>query len=313
MEQQIQAELKRQGLRSERDLKSKEAEALGSKLDAKQMEQRYRELAKLKSLLFKSEIKNRRVAKIKSKLYHKIKNRDKEREEKKLRDHLELIDPEAAAQYREKEELKKVEERLRVRHGAQSKFAKKLKRFRDMDDKATRDEYHQMIQERNALVQKTKSVTRGEPNSSSEGISSSSESDSDDDNQTLKKKMIDKMLKEAESSDEGVSSASSGDSGDSDGNHHKIKMRFDEKSKQKSKKNAPKKGIMGLKFMERAQEKERQALKAEVNLAVKQIKGEDDYSGGSDGGASSDDDKPKFMNASAKFGVKALKPKLETH
>lgn len=117
-------------------------EALGNKLDAKQMESRYSELAKLKSLLFKSEIKNRRVSKIKSKLYHKIKKRDKEREEKKLRDHLELIDPETAQAYRDKEELKKVEERLRVRHGAQSKFAKKLKRFRNMDDKETRDEYH---------------------------------------------------------------------------------------------------------------------------------------------------------------------------
>jgi len=60
------------------------------------MEQRYQELSKLKSLLFKSEIKNRRVSKIKSKLYHKIKKRDKDREEKKLRDHLEVIDPEAA-------------------------------------------------------------------------------------------------------------------------------------------------------------------------------------------------------------------------
>ena len=71
-------------------------DSLGSKLDAKQMEQRYAELGKLKSLLFKSEIKNRRVSKIKSKLYHKIKKRDKERENKKMRDHLELIDPEAA-------------------------------------------------------------------------------------------------------------------------------------------------------------------------------------------------------------------------
>ena len=53
-------------------------------------------MGKLKSLLFKSEIKNRRVSKIKSKLYHKIKKRDKERENKKLRDHLEMIDPEAA-------------------------------------------------------------------------------------------------------------------------------------------------------------------------------------------------------------------------
>ena len=151
----MQAELKRQGLRSESDMKKKEMDALGSKLDSNQMQQRYSELSKLKSLLFKNEIKNRRVAKIKSKLYHKIKNRDKDREEKKLRDHLELIDPEAAALYREKEELKKVEERLRVRHGAQSKFAKNLKRFKNMDDKDTRDAYHKVIQERNALVHKT--------------------------------------------------------------------------------------------------------------------------------------------------------------
>ena len=64
-------------------------DALGNKVDAEQLKQRYEELAKLKSLLFKSEIKNRRVAKIKSKLYHKLKKRDKEREKKKLMDHLE--------------------------------------------------------------------------------------------------------------------------------------------------------------------------------------------------------------------------------
>lgn len=136
-------------MRSERDLKQKEMESLGSRLDSSQIQQRYNEISKLRSLLFKSEIKNRRVSKIKSKLYHKIKKRDKEREEKKLRDHLELIDPEAAQAYRDKEELKKVEERLRVRHGAQTKFAKNLKRFRNMDDKQTRDQYHQLIQERN--------------------------------------------------------------------------------------------------------------------------------------------------------------------
>ena len=130
-------------------------DSLGSRVDAAQMQQRYGELNKLKSLLFKTEMKNRRVAKIKSKLWHKLKKRDKEREEKKLRDHLEIIDPEAASAYREKEELKLVEQRLRVRHGAQSKFAKNLKRFRNMDDKVMRDTYHQVIQERNQLVHKT--------------------------------------------------------------------------------------------------------------------------------------------------------------
>ena len=42
---------------------------------------------------------------------------------------MEQIDPEAAKAYNEKQELKLVEERLRVRHGVQSKFAKNLKRF----------------------------------------------------------------------------------------------------------------------------------------------------------------------------------------
>jgi len=110
-------------------LLQKEQDALEGRLDSDQMKQRYAELGKLKSLLFRTEIKNRRVSKIKAKLYHKIKKRDREREDKKLRDHLELIDPEAAQAIKDKEDLKMVEERLRVRHGAQSKFAKNLKRF----------------------------------------------------------------------------------------------------------------------------------------------------------------------------------------
>lgn len=120
--------MKRQGLQTDVDVKKRELDAVRN-VDAQQLTARYEELNKLKSLLFKSEIKNRRISKIKSKLYHKIKKRDKDREEKKLREYMEEIDPEAAKIYREKEELKVVEERLRVRHGATSKFAKNLKRF----------------------------------------------------------------------------------------------------------------------------------------------------------------------------------------
>lgn len=113
----VYGELKRQGLSTDVDVKKRELDAVKN-VDAKQLSARYDELNKLKSLLFKSEIKNRRISKIKSKLYHKIKRRDQEREEKKLKDYMEEIDPEAAKAYREKEEMKFVEERLRVRHGA---------------------------------------------------------------------------------------------------------------------------------------------------------------------------------------------------
>lgn len=106
------------------------------------MAQKYDEMARLKRLLFRQEIKNRRVSKIKSKLYHKLKKKDKEREEEKLKQYMKEVDPEAAKAYQEKLELKQVEERLRMRHGTGTKYAKNLKRFRNMDDKDTRDAFH---------------------------------------------------------------------------------------------------------------------------------------------------------------------------
>ncbi len=134
LEQQIHDELKRQGLTTERDLVTKEMDSLKGSLDSKQIQQKYDEMARMKGLLFRQEIKNRRIAKIKSKLYHKLKKKEREREEDKIRQYMAEVDPEAAKAYTEKAELKKVEERLRMRHGTGTKFAKNLKRFRGMDD-----------------------------------------------------------------------------------------------------------------------------------------------------------------------------------
>lgn len=104
-------------------------------------------------------MKNRRISKIKSKLYHKLKKRDKEREEKKLIDYLEQIDPEAAQAYRMKEEQKKVEERLKLRHSSNNKFAKTLKRFGGgVENENVRDAFNDMMKEKQALRQRTKGV-----------------------------------------------------------------------------------------------------------------------------------------------------------
>jgi len=46
------------------------------------------------------------VSKIKSKLYHKLKKKDREREEEKLKQYMMEVDPEAAKAYQEKVELK---------------------------------------------------------------------------------------------------------------------------------------------------------------------------------------------------------------
>lgn len=113
-------------------------------------------------------MKNRRISKIKSKLYHKLKKRERDREEKKLIEYLEQIDPEAAQVYREKEEQKKVEERLKLRHATNNKFARKLQRFGGMEDKNVREKFNEMVREKNALKQRTKRVTNVDEDSDSD-------------------------------------------------------------------------------------------------------------------------------------------------
>jgi len=89
LEKQVQEELNKQGLHSEKDLKERELESLTNVVSPDQLEQRYQQIAQMKHLLFRQEHKNRRISKIKSKLYHKLKKREKDREEKKLIDYLE--------------------------------------------------------------------------------------------------------------------------------------------------------------------------------------------------------------------------------
>lgn len=129
----------------------------------------------MKHLLFRQEMKNRRVSKIKSKLYHKLKKREKEREEKKLVDYLDQIDPEAAQAYRMKEEHKKVEERLKLRHSSNNKFSKTLKRFGGMENESLKDAFNDMIKEKNALKSRVKSTVQ-----SKKALASSSDEDDSD-------------------------------------------------------------------------------------------------------------------------------------
>lgn len=116
-------------------------------------------MSKMKTLLFRQEIRNRRVKKIKSKLFHKIRKRGRDRDEEKLLEDLDKIDPEAAQEYRDRQEQKRVEERIAMRHGANSKFAKKLKRFGGFENTHTKEAYNDMLKEKEKLKQKTRQTT----------------------------------------------------------------------------------------------------------------------------------------------------------
>ena len=62
-------------------------------------------IAKMRSLLFHHEMKRKRIKKIKSKTYHRLKNKDKQ----KAASAEMLMDPEAAKEQARKQELKRAE------------------------------------------------------------------------------------------------------------------------------------------------------------------------------------------------------------
>lgn len=174
-------------MNSEAALKNAEFDSLKGTIDAKELEQRYSQLSKMKNLMFRQEHKNKRIKKIKSKLYHKLKKKEKQREEGKMRTYLEEVDPEAAAELANKDELKKAEERLRLRHGGHKKWARDIRRFKGkMDNKETMEQYHSMMREKNALKDRQTTV-RGDGGSDS---GYSSDPDSDESATDIKKRAI---------------------------------------------------------------------------------------------------------------------------
>jgi benzoyl-CoA reductase/2-hydroxyglutaryl-CoA dehydratase subunit BcrC/BadD/HgdB len=84
-----------------------------------------------------------------------------------------------------KEEMKKVEERLKLRHASNNKFAKTLKRFGGgVESENVRDAFNDMMKEKQALRQRTKTVQKtrkalDSDEDSDESFDSGSDSDSE--------------------------------------------------------------------------------------------------------------------------------------
>ena len=184
-----------------------------------------------------------------------------------------------------------------------------------MDDKGTRDAYHQAIQERNALVHRTQKKRGGESDSDDsmdqDGVSSESGQDVDEAKRKDKSNALKRIQAEIGSSESDAESVDeSGESEMSEENEENgksFKMDFGDKNQANSKSSKGKKtGIMGLKFMERAQAKEKEALKAQAKLVMKQIKGTDDYDSHSEEENQQQNKETHFVSGSSKFGVKQI-------
>ena len=154
-EKSIKNILVKNNCESDDKILQKEKEEL-MKISPEEMQKRYNEIKRYKALLFQKEISNRRKAKIKSKLFHKINKRRKEKEEMKVLQDLSQVDPEAVKNYLEKKKENRIEERMNLKHSINSKFQKTVKRFNLQNDQQIKEAIKENFALRDKLLQKVK-------------------------------------------------------------------------------------------------------------------------------------------------------------
>ena len=125
-------------------------------INPEELQRRYNELRQIRTRLFQKEIENKRKAKIKSKLYHKIKKNKKIKEENDLLEQLGQIDPEGVENYLNKKRIDRVQERMQLKHSLNSKFQKTIKKYHFDKDQQVKEAIKENFQLRDKLLEKIK-------------------------------------------------------------------------------------------------------------------------------------------------------------
>ncbi|RDY08806.1 hypothetical protein CR513_06926, partial [Mucuna pruriens] len=197
---------------------------------------RQNRIAKMRSLLFRHEMKAKHIKKIKSRTFHRLLKKDKlKAEASKIQ-----MDPEAAKEYAMKQERQRAEERMTLKHKNQNRWAKRiLQRGLNSQDEGTRAAIAEQLQRHAELTRKMHSM---------KGSSSSSEDTSDEDE----------------------------DDENSAGSDQDRAYKLLGKAKEKTMKvleaedEVPTSGLLSLPFMRRGLEKRKEAVVEEANLAFQE-------------------------------------------
>ncbi|KAG1338720.1 putative U3 small nucleolar RNA-associated protein 14 [Cocos nucifera] len=143
-----------------------------NKISVEDVKDRQNRLAKMRSLLFRHEMKAKHIKKIKSKTYHRILKKGK----LKAASAEMQMDPEAAKDYAMKQEFKRAEERMTLKHKNNSKWAKRiLQRGLKVQDEGTRAAIAEQLHKHELLTRKVNSMKD----------TSSSDDSSDEDSEEL--------------------------------------------------------------------------------------------------------------------------------
>lgn len=275
MEKQVEALLKAGDLSDRAIAQDEQEELVRNKVSEVEVKQRQNELAKMRALMFYEEQKQRRVKKIKSKLYHKIRNNQNKKEQEKHRKQLRELDPEMADQLDQELAEKRAEERMTLKHTNTSKWVKhQLSRGINADND-TRAAIAKQLQQGQELRRKMRTA----------------ESDEDDD------------ISEDDEDDDGSMDAATRLQKRLEKKANALVMEIDED--QNANATGKVKGLQGMKFMQRAVQKQREKARSEAEKLLREIKGEDGLL--SDDDYLSSGDEAKTSNKSKDTKKKAAK------
>eukprot|EP00850_Spirogloea_muscicola_P020872 SM000229S07508 [mRNA] locus=s229:181901:185230:+ [translate_table: standard] len=125
MEKRIAELLASSSRRNERHVEAGEMLEL-NKLTVQEVQERQERLARMRSLLFQHEVRARRVRRIKSKAFHRVLQKQRRRNGSSVTTEDAALDPEAVREAAVKEEFKRAQERMTLKHRNTSQWARRI-------------------------------------------------------------------------------------------------------------------------------------------------------------------------------------------
>lgn len=198
------------------------------------VKQRYQELKKMRSLMYQQEIQNMHKNKIKSKLYHKIKKKNKEKQEMMILDQLKEIDPKAVEEYVKKKMANRADERISLKHTL-NKFNKIVKKYNFGYDQNVKESLLENYKKRDQLMERVRNPISDDENEDNDEINEDEESENED----------------IENEEESENEENANNEVLEEVDNKQILIDFNEKKEKKEKKNN---GVLGMNFMKKTQE-----------------------------------------------------------
>ncbi|KAI1320940.1 hypothetical protein EDD11_009263 [Mortierella claussenii] len=186
LEKEVQSVLIEGGMQ-EKKLMEFEELAL-NKMTTEEVEKRRADLRMMRDLMFREELRAKRVSKIKSKLYRKIKKKERERNAL-TSEEMEELDPEQAREERLLAEQKRAQERMTLKHKNTGKWAKDQLKHGNFDPES-RQAITEQIERGDRLRRKIQDVDSDEEMSGGESEYSDFE---DDDIEGVKARAFDEL------------------------------------------------------------------------------------------------------------------------